>query len=160
MTHLWNPKKGEKGWGIETNATDRCAAESAQWTEARIRERLVLSKWALHNRWDWPMRLWIRERPVLRKWASHNRRDWPMRLLREVNSYLSFHWPREMILKEHHVTRKLLIWVNRCFHPTLVIILSHFTYGYSISMYPVKSLYTRNKPVPNYITNPWSHSKK
>ena len=33
------------------------------------------------------------------------------------------------ILEEHHVTRKLLIWVNPCFHPTLVIILSHFTYG-------------------------------
>ena len=28
---------------------------------------------------------------------------------REVHSYLSFHCPRETILKEHHITRKLLI---------------------------------------------------
>ena len=48
-----------------------------------------------------------------------------------------------MIVKdlEHHVTRKLLIWVNPCFHPTLAIILSHFTYGYCHLHVPCRKLH-------------------
>ena len=37
--------------------------------------------------------------------------------------------PDSTILKEHQETRKLLIWVNPCFHPTLVTLLSYFRCG-------------------------------
>ena len=37
MTHLWNPKKeGEKGQGVETNATGIVATETTQQREARL----------------------------------------------------------------------------------------------------------------------------
>ena len=55
-----------------------------------------------------------------------------------------------MILKEHHVTRRLLIWVNPWFYPTLVIILSHLPSP--CTMLKVKFVQQLwNKPVPNYI---------
>ena len=56
-----------------SRANEHCTTDEIDSWDSGSEKRPVSGKWALHNRWDWPMRLWIGERPVSGKWALQNR---------------------------------------------------------------------------------------